>query len=253
MIDSHAHIAMLVEEKGIPFSEIFGKAKEKKVNKIVNVLTSKEDISTSFQANEVVPKEIDLYHVAGVHPHDANDADASWVEPLKEKIIAIGEVGLDFHYDFATKENQEKMFRKMIALSLELKKPLILHAREAEERAIEILKDYALKGKKVLFHSFTGSLETAEKIFNNGWFVSFSGILTFKKSHLLEILKASPLDRILFETDSPYLAPTPFRGQINTPDKVSEIYKFVAKEIRMKPEFLDDEIDSNFKHFFDLD
>ncbi len=256
-IDSHAHIHMLVKEKGCQQSEIIDEMKNDGVGTVVNICGNEDELIFSQQIQSAFQdKGISFFSVAGFHPHEAEkfiDSPTRWISDNGDRIVAVGEVGLDFHYDFSPRETQRKMLRKMIGLSLELQKPLIIHGRNGEEEIIETLLEYGLKDEKVLFHCYTGSLETARKIFENGWHISFSGIVTFNRSvELQNILKNSPLDRIFFETDSPFLAPVPFRGRINTPAKVRYVYEFASRFLNIEVSEMQKKVKDNFERFFNI-
>lgn len=161
-----------------------------------------------------------LYAAVGVHPHDAKEMTDASLDELRslasnEKVVAIGEIGLDYHYDFSPREVQRARFREQLELARELRLPAIIHEREACEDCLKIVSDFPdVRG---VFHCFSGSRETAEIILKQGWYLSFTGVITFKnarRSH--EVIENMPLDRLMIETDSPYLAPVPRRGERNT-------------------------------------
>lgn len=256
-IDSHAHLSLLIKGKEIQLIDIINEMNENNVKAILNVCGEKDELEFSESVkNEFIKNNISFFSAAGVHPHEAEKFESfstDWISQKRDEIIAIGEIGLDFHYNFSPQNIQRNMLRKMIELSLELQKPLIIHGRSGEEEIIETLLKYGFKGKKVLFHCYTGSLETVKKIFENGWYISFSGILTFKNStDILEILKNSDLNKIFFETDSPFLSPAPFRGKINTPAKVKYVYEFASKSLNIELPELCDQVKRNFENFFSL-
>lgn len=257
-IDSHAHIFMLVKEKECQVSEIIAEMKENGVNALVNICGNEDELVFSQQIrNTFYDNGISFFSVAGFHPHEAEkfiDSPTRWISDNRDGITAVGEIGLDFHYDFSPRETQRKMLRKMTTLSLELQKPLIVHGRNGENEIIETLLQYGLKDRKVLFHCYTGSLETAKKIFENGWHISFSGIVTFNRSiEIQNILKNSPLDKIFFETDSPFLAPVPFRGRTNTPAKVRYVYEFASRFLNIEVSQMQKKVKDNFERFFNVE
>jgi TatD DNase family protein len=258
-IDSHTHLYMLVKKKGLTLDDIFSEMKQNGVNSVLNI--SGERSESEFHLEEAVPfadkHGVKLYHSAGIHPHEASDLTDDtvlWLKEISPFTDAVGEIGLDFHYNFSPPETQLSALRKMMETGIELRKPLIIHGRNAEKEIIQMLEDMGMKEKKVLFHCYTGDSENCLKIMDNGWFISFSGILTFKKiSEMTDVIKVCHPDKILFETDSPFLAPHPFRGKINTPAKVKYIYDFAADLLGMEAEHLADKVNSNFKSFLGID
>ncbi len=174
---------------------------------------------------------------AGIHPHEANsitDEDWNAVKSYSKQAEAIGETGLDFYYNHSEKDLQIDYFRKHIELSLDLKKPLVIHCRNAAVEVLSILTDYkkdflSLQGKSSpgILHCFTEDQKMAEALLDMGFYISFSGILTFRNAeNLRQVFKSVPLDRVLIETDSPWLAPIPHRGKTNEPAFVSDVFRF---------------------------
>jgi len=244
---------MLIKERDISPDLIITELKEKSVLTVLNMSGNDKELQHALTLNESFESNgIKLFHAAGIHPHEAEKAsdDYTWIRNSSSKILAIGEVGLDFHYDFSPEKDQEKVFRSMIELSIELEKPIIIHGRSAEKRAVDIIKEYG-NDLNVLFHCYTGDMETALEIIETGWLISFSGILTFKKStDFHEILKTIGISKILFETDSPFLAPVPFRGKVNTPAKVFHVYDFASKLLEIDINDLAKTVSDNFDKFF---
>jgi TatD DNase family protein len=257
-IDSHAHIFMLVKEKGASLEDIFNEMIDNQLTSLLNVSGNQEE--SAFFINELLPfakeKNLNLFHACGIHPHSSSSFSPDHIDWLKENslyIDAIGEVGLDLHYNFSPPETQEYVLLKMMDVALELEKPLIIHGRSGEDKIIKILKNRNLQGEKILFHCFTGNKKNADEIIDNGWFISFSGIVTFKKANeLAEILKTADLNKILFETDSPFLAPHPFRGKLNTPAKVKYVYLFASELLKINVNDLAYRIEQNFKSFIGI-
>ena len=257
-IDSHAHLYMTVTEKGISLDQIIAEMKENGVFAVTDICGTIEEFDFSMSIkNKFENAGIKLFTAAGIHPHESArfiDSDTGWIAENADSIIAVGEVGLDFHYDFSPRDIQEKTLRKMAALSIEIKKPLIIHGRSAEERVLEILDESGYNSRKVLFHCYTGTPQTALKIIDRGYFISYSGILTFKKnSDIAESFELTPADRMLFETDSPFLAPVPFRGSVNTPAKVKNVYENGCLRINAGIVQFACDIKNNFNTFFGQD
>lgn len=256
-IDTHAHIFMTVTERNISLESIIDELHENQVDTVLDICGSEHELEYHQSVKETFLKNnINFYAAAGIHPQESSnfiDSDLSWIAKNKENIIAIGEVGLDFFYDFSPKEIQLKMLRKMIEQTIELEKPILIHGRCGEPLIFDMLNEYGFDNRKVLFHCYTGDLETAEKILKKGWNISFSGILTFKKSaDVLGIFNHTSINNMFFETDSPFLAPVPFRGKPNTPGKVRHVYNFAADLLNMKQDDLAVQIRKNFNEFFNL-
>jgi len=185
------------------------------------------------KTEEILAYHPNIYATCGAHPHQADQYSPEIEKQIfafydQVKLLAIGETGLDFHYNFATRENQKKTFRRQIAIARELNLPLVIHSRNAEAEVLEILLAEKFSCP-VVFHCFTGNRRDAEKILQQGYGISISGIVTFKKANeLREIVKIIPLSQLFTETDSPYLSPEPRRGETNTPLGVIEVVQQVA-------------------------
>lgn len=250
-IDSHCHLyyePYINDIKGT--LDICKKHNVKKLLSIgVNLETSIKNIELSNLYNEI-------YCTIGVHPNEVAHINERNILELKnlyknsKKILAIGEIGLDFFRN-NNSNIQEKFFRKQIEIALDLNLPIVIHSREAEEETIRILNDYSNTELKFIIHCFTGTKEFAENIIKLNGYISVGGILTFKKSEKLrDICKEFPLERILIETDSPYLSPDPFRGKVNCPSNVRFIAQKLAELKSINIEDLEKETENNFNHFF---
>lgn len=183
-----------------------------------------------------------LYAAAGIHPHEAQDAPADAIDRLQtlllsdEKCKALGEIGLDYHYDFSPREIQKRLFAEQLDLAIQLDKPVIIHDREAHADTLSMLTERKGKSRGIL-HCYSGSLEDAKKYLDMGFYLSFAGPLTFKNAHKLqEVAAYVPMDRVLCETDSPYLTPVPKRGQRNDPSNVVLVVEQLARCKQMDPE-----------------
>lgn len=229
LIDSHAHID---DEK---FNEdreaVLENAREAGVKIIIN---PGADEASSYRAVEMSEKYPMVYATVGIHPHDAKDYDEkkhgallkAWAE--KEKVLAIGEIGLDYHYDYSPRDVQQEVFIKQMLIAKETALPIVIHNRESMEDMVRILKTYFAPEYGGIMHSYSGSVEMAKIFLEMGFYLSISGPLTFKNARKLpEVVAMMPLDRLLVETDSPYLTPTPYRGKRNEPAYV----RLVAAEI----------------------
>ena len=221
MIDSHCHLDFEPLFENI--DEIIERSKNVGIEKLLTICTTLE----SFKKIKIlVKKDKIIYGTYGIHPHEAkNDKITSdlIIKTVKqtEKIIGIGETGLDFYYNHSEKNDQIRSFEEHIQASIELNIPLIIHSRNAENETLEIFNRYKNNKLKILMHCFTGSKKFAENLLNLGAYFSASGIITFKNSQELQnTFRFIPLNKILIETDSPYLTPVPNRGKKNEPSFV---------------------------------
>ena len=239
MIDSHCHLDH--EPLLSDLDNVLKRSKNIGIRKLLTISTS---IDSFLRVKEIVNKDDIIYGTVGIHPHETNKdiVDTNFiVKNLEEneKIIGVGETGLDFYYNNSDKIKQIKSFRTHIEASLISNVPLIIHSRDAEEETFDILNEYKNQKLKILMHCFTGSQKFAEKLLNFNSFFSASGIITFKNSKdLQKTFNFLPLDRILIETDSPFLAPVPNRGKKNEPSfidftatKLAEIKNLEKSEI----------------------
>jgi TatD DNase family protein len=218
MIDSHCHLDH--EPLLSDLSNVIKRSKDVGIKKLLTISTSYESFD---RIKKIINEDEIIYGTFGIHPHEtANNRITSdiIVKNLSdyEKIIGIGETGLDFYYNNSNKDNQIISFKEHIEASIKTKVPLIIHSRDAEDETFNILNNYKDQNLKILMHCFTGSKDFAKKLLTLGAFFSASGIITFKNSqNLQETFKFLPLDKILIETDSPFLAPVPNRGKKNEP------------------------------------
>jgi TatD DNase family protein len=255
-IDSHAHI------DGPEFDndreEVLQRARDAGIDVILNVGTGDPHSGVFERAIEFGWKQRSVYTAIGTHPHDANKYDQAAEDKIKtllsdgERVVAWGEIGLDFHYDNSPREQQIQAFRKQLRAARELDLPVIIHTREAEQETVAILQEeYAGASRNGVFHCFTGTTELAERGLELGFMISFSGILTFKKAEeLRQTARRVPLHRLLIETDCPYLAPIPYRGKRNEPAYVVEVAKCLADMHQMSVEALAEATSHNFGKLF---
>ena len=175
------------------------------------------DIASAKKARDIAEKYDFVYFAAGVHPENADEAPEDFLDAVRAlaahpKCAAIGEIGLDYHYGAENKARQQEILRLQLDLARELKMPVIIHERDATRDWLDILKDY--RGLTGVCHCFSGSWETAKTILDAGWYISFTGVVTFKNARrAVEVVSKMPLDRLMLETDSPYMAPEPHRGE----------------------------------------
>lgn len=243
-IDSHAHIDKL---KPAPL-EILKSAKGAGVFRILTIGTELSDWQQVILLCKNHSPEV--YGALGMHPHTACDFNNECEEFLKKhlhfnRIVAVGEIGLDYYYENSDRNKQKEVFEKQLCLAKEFKMPVEIHSRQAEEDTLFFLKQF--KGQvKGLLHCFTGSYEMAKAALDYGFNISFSGILTFKNAEdLRQICKKIPLDRLHIETDSPFLSPEPFRGRENQPAHIGVLAEQMAKLHNVDLHFLSDQLKQN--------
>ncbi len=234
-IDSHAHIDG--PEFDADRHAVIQRARDAGVSAILNVGTGDPHSGALQRAVELGEKHENVYTALGIHPHDARLFDDRAEQRLGElirqspRVIAWGEIGLDFHYDNSPRDAQRNVFRRQLRLARDANLPVIVHTREAEEETIDILKsDWAGSNLPGIMHCFSGSLALAVQSIELGFSISFSGIVTFKNADDLRAVASQvPLDRLLIETDCPFLSPMPFRGKRNEPAYVVEVARCLAQ------------------------
>lgn len=252
IIDSHCHIN---DPELLPKAErIVGEFFNDGIESVVCV---GNDIETSRQVVELSNKYDSVYAAVGIHPHDSKTANGLAYDELKQlakndKVVAIGEIGLDYHYDLSPRDIQRKVFQDQIVLADEVKLPLVLHIRDAYEDSRQILFDnekYLNSG--VLLHCYSGSKEYVKIYSKLDAYFAFGGAITFKNAvHNIEALKEVPLDRLLVETDCPWMAPTPYRGQINQPKYINLVVDKIAEVLNLDREEVINITTNNAKRFF---
>jgi TatD DNase family protein len=255
-IDSHAHIDG--PEFDADRDEVIQRARAAGVSIILNVGTGDPHSGVFERAVSLGAINESIYTAIGTHPHDASKYDQAAEELTKtllksaERMVAWGEIGLDFHYDNSPREAQLDALGKQLRAAREMDLPVIIHTREAEKETISALKDEFLSGRRRgVFHCFTGTAELAREALDLGFFISFSGILTFKKAQdLRNIAREVPLDRLMIETDCPYLAPVPYRGRRNEPAFVVEVAKQLAELHKTSLERIAEATSENFGTVF---
>ena len=212
IFDTHSHYADYAfdEDREQVLAELPDKG-------IELVMLAASDMRDSLANSELAAKYDYVYASAGIHPESVDDTPTDYLDRLREiiasnpKVRAVGEIGLDYHYDDYDREKQIRVFREQLELAAELDMPVIVHSRNATEDTIEILKEYRPRG---VVHCFSGSAETAKEVIKLGMYIGFTGVLTFKNAKkALKALAEVPIDRLLMETDCPYMAPEPFRGR----------------------------------------
>ncbi len=224
-IDTHCHLSKNDYEN---IETVIENAKENNVSYLIISGCDKENIKESI---EIANKHDNIYLALGYHPSEVKTTTDLDLLELKEiiknnnKVVAVGEIGLDYHWDKDNKEEQKTLFKKQLDLAKELNLPVVIHSRDAFQDTFDILKESKNFG---VIHCFSGNLDNAKMYLSIGFYLGIGGVLTFKNTNLKETVKEIPLDRILLETDSPYLAPTPHRGEQNEPKYIPLIAEELA-------------------------
>jgi TatD DNase family protein len=232
LIDSHAHIQG--KEYSGEAEEVIRRAGEAGVEQIV-VVGGAGDMSSNTEAVSLAESYPNLYATIGMHPHDAKDVSEEELGKLKKlaahpKVIAVGETGLDYYYNHSPHEVQRQVFAHFIQLAVEIGLPLVVHERDAARETAEMIRNEGSGRVRGVIHCFTGNYEAARNYLDLGFYLSFSGIVTFKNADLLrDVVRRVPLDRMFIETDSPYLTPVPYRGKRNEPAYVRLVAETVAQ------------------------
>lgn len=232
LIDTHAHLddARYDDDR----AAMMDRARTAGVDAFVTIGC---DLATSRAAVALAEEHPAVYAAVGVHPHEAKHVGGGWYDELRKlaksaKVVAYGEIGLDYHYTHSSPKEQRDRFREQLQLAREIRLPVIVHTREAQEDTITILREERASEVGGVFHCFSGDAWLAKEALDLGFYLSFSGILTFPNAAALrDIAKTVPLDRVLIETDSPYLTPVPHRGKRNEPAYVGLVAQRLA-EIR---------------------
>jgi TatD DNase family protein len=258
-VDSHAHIDG--PEFDADRQEVIQRARDAGVSAILNIGTGDPHSGSLERSIELAEKHKDLYSAIGTHPHDARLFDHQAEQRITDlieqsgRVIAWGEIGLDFHYDNSPRDVQMGAFRRQLQLARAASLPVIIHTREAEQETIDIMRS-EWRGSDLggIMHCFSGTRDLAEKAGDLGMFISFSGIVTFKKAEdLRNVATEVPLGRLLIETDCPYLSPVPYRGKRNEPAYVVEVAKCLAELRGVSPEEMGRITGENFAALFKLD
>jgi TatD DNase family protein len=258
-VDSHCHVDST--EFDIDRKEVIARAENAGVKMMLVVGTGEPQSGNFERAVALAEKHENIFAAVGVHPHDAKTYDEEAENQLinlaksSEKVVAWGEIGLDFYYEHSPRDVQEDVFRKQIRLAKNLDLPIIIHSREADDETVRVLReecsDKNFRGG--VMHCFGGTAAMAESLMKIGFLISFAGNVTFKKAeNLRDAARAVPLDKLLIETDCPYLAPIPFRGKRNEPSFVVETAKFLSEFYGVEVEELAQRTTENFKRFFKI-
>ncbi len=245
IFETHAHLYM--EDFDDDRDAIITQCFDAGIEYIINVAVDKDSF---FKCKALAKQYKGLFYSVGFHPHDSEKFDEDFVCKHTPESIAIGEIGLDYYRNLSPKNIQKEVFEKQIEIALKHDKPMIIHDRDAHTDCYEILKGN--NARRVVFHSFTGDKEFAKKVLDQGWFISFNGIVTFKNSRLFEVAKFVPLQKIFVETDSPYLSPHPKRGRRNSPLNLPIIINKLAEIKGVTADTISEKTFENAKKFFKL-
>ncbi|SRR5579875_686390 len=256
LIDTHSHLAdpRLRDELEV----VLQRARDAGVVRVI-AIGAAGSIDTDRLTVELAESYAPVFAVVGVHPHDAKALDRARLDALEaliatsRKVVAVGETGLDFHYNYSSQEQQEKALVAQLELAARCDLPVVIHCRLAEKRLVEILKQVGVPPRGGVIHSFTGDRTAAEEFLSLGLYLSFSGILTFKNAEQLrEVARLVPAERILVETDAPYLAPHPMRGRRNEPAFVRYTLERLAEVRNQTPQDLAGQIMANAAQVFGI-
>ena len=247
--DTHCHLYNEYYEEGI--DSIYEKMKESKINRVIN---NGCDAKSNKEVIELLGKYSWMYGAIGIHPESADtytEEDLKYVEEHinDPKVVAVGEIGLDYYWTKENKDKQKELFEYQLALAERVNKPVIIHSREATQDTIDILKKYKVTG---VIHSFSGSYETACIYIKMGYLLGINGVITFKNCNLKDVVEKLDLGNIVLETDSPYLTPVPYRGKRNDPSHVWEIAEYIANLKGVSVEELSKETNGNVARCFDI-
>ena len=248
MIDTHCHINDI--KYNLDVKEVISRAVESGVEKMICVGT---DLKTSEKAIELASQYSEIYAAVGYHPHESKDTQKGYLYELEEmsknlKVVAIGESGLDYHYNISPKNIQKKIFREQIELSQDIKLPIIMHNRNSSDDLLSIVESTKLEYGVV--HCFSENWKVANKLISKNIKLSFTGMITFVKDPIHKVLEKINLEDFFLETDSPYLAPIPHRGKRNEPSLIKFIAKYIADVKQISPEEIIEHTTKNAFDFF---
>ena len=246
-VDTHCHIFKSDYDN---IDEVLNNAS---INNVKYYINNGSDREYNKEVLELVKEYDNMYGALGIHPETVDDYSLDDIEFIKnnlsnEKIVAIGEIGLDYHYTKENKDEQIKLLEMQLSLAEEYNLPVIIHSRDATEDTINTLKKFNCRGT---IHSFSGSLETAKIYIKMGYLLGINGVITFKNCNIKDVIKEVGLDNIVLETDSPYLTPVPYRGMQNNPSHILDIAKFVSELYNISLEELSYRTNENIKRMYE--
>tara|TARA_R110000868_G_scaffold379542_2_gene645434 strand:+ start:23012 stop:23773 length:762 start_codon:yes stop_codon:yes gene_type:complete len=251
MIETHCHLDYL---KDRPLEETLELSRQAGVSTFITIGVSPKNLDTVF---EISKAHQEIYFTQGIHPHDAKLYTDEVEELIKArttepKMVAVGEIGLDYHYDNSPRDIQCQVFERQLNIAIASNKPVVIHTRDADDDTAEILKKLAPKlARKGVVHSFTSSKELAQSVLDLGFYIGINGIITFKNAeNVRDIVRLTPLERMLIETDSPFLAPVPNRGRENAPFNLPHIVKKIAEIKEVSEEEVVEITTKNAKELF---
>lgn len=244
--DTHCHLYNKFYED---IDSVIKRANENSINRFI---TCADNLATCTEMHELSYKYENVYYALGIHPENANESYQEFEKIFyyclpNPKLVAIGEIGLDYHYEGYDKEKQIALFDNQLSLAEKENLPVIIHSRDATLDTINILKKHHNRG---VIHCFSGSIETAMEYIKLGYLIGVGGVVTFKNAKIADVVKQLPLDKIILETDSPFLAPTPYRGTQNEPAHVLDIAKFIADLKGITLEELSQNIEKNVDNLY---
>jgi len=255
LFDSHCHLDAAVW--GDELSDVIARARAAGVQEMTTI-GSNDTVAYAKQAVALAETDPDIHASVGIHPHYAQLCDDPVFEQIRTlakrpEVVAIGETGLDYHYETSPPDVQKTVFRRFIHLAQEVQKPLIIHVRKAFDDCLQILSEESTPDQRIVIHCFTGTIEESERSLELGCWLSIPGIITFKKAGDIPLAATrAPIDRLLLETDSPYLAPVPKRGKKNEPANLIHIAERVAQERSMNVSELAKITTDNARRFYGL-
>lgn len=237
MIDTHCHLSMVLDaDKNIDYNQIDDILKLMKSNGVTHAITIGSNIADSKLSIEIANKYDNIYCAIGVHPEEVESFDIIELEDLvkenlsRGKLVAIGEIGLDYYWRKDNKAEQIEIFKRQIELSKKYNLPIVVHCRDAYGDVLDILKEYAPYDKGGVIHCYSGSIEWAREVTKLGFLISFTGVVTYPNaSNIQEVAKWVDMDKFMIETDSPFLTPVPFRGKKNNPSYVKHTLEYISK------------------------
>ena len=254
LIDTHCHLTF--DDLVADIEAVLARSQQAGVTGWITIGT---DTEHNRKAVALAERHENMYAAIGIHPHDAKNVTAGTITELKklaqnEKVVAIGETGLDFHYDFSPRQDQRRAFAQQLKIAAELGLPVIIHCREAFDETMEILEQYGRSVKRVVFHCFGGSADQAKIVLDKGFYISFTGVVTFKNAEKTrQAAKIVPLAKLMLETDCPYMSPEPMRKQkINEPALMLHTAKCLAELKGMDLGDFAEEVTATSRAFFGL-
>ena len=252
-IDTHAHLDMEVFQKDL--ESVLKRAEDNGVEAIVTVGV---DLRSSQDAVQLANTRPNLYAAVGLHPHEARSFNSMTLETLATlsqdpKVVAWGEIGLDYYRNYSPRELQRKAFEEQLRIAIDLGLPIIIHDREAHEDILDILRKIGKRERFGVVHCYSGDMELAQQLFDMGFFISIPGTITYKNAaQIRQVAASAPIDRILIETDAPFLAPVPYRGKRNEPAYVAITAQELAKLRKLNETTLAGLLRDNTKKLFGI-